>query len=166
MFWKSLLSMLGVLVVSLAIGAACTGASASRIVPVALTLAELKGSTSTAKLAPPAEDITKLSAGYGYKAPGYDNADKEKWEVATYVFLPSSVTVKKSDKVNLRVFGINGDLHAARLLDPHGKVVGSPMVWNRGREYTFSFVAEKSGVYRLVCDSHSPTMEATFYALP
>ncbi|MDP3062225.1 MAG: hypothetical protein Q8O40_03270 [Chloroflexota bacterium] len=151
---------------SLLVACASPSRTASAVVPITLTMAELKGSTSAEKLAPPSEDLTRLSKGYGFKAPGYDKADPQKWEVASYVFLPSSVAVRKGDTVNLKVFGVNGDVHVVHLVDPDGKLVISPTTWNRGREYTTSFVADKAGVYKLICDSHAPTMEATFYVLP
>src|SRR2546425_496580 len=71
---------------------------------------EIKGETTADKLEPPSVDPKELSNGYGFKAPG--EADKKaprKWEVSSYIFSPSFVTVRQGDRVRLYVFLINGD---------------------------------------------------------
>ncbi len=108
-----------------------------------------------------------LSKGYGFKGPG--EADKnapQRWEVASYIFSPSYVTVRQGDTVALTVFLVNGDEHEVRVTGPDGAPVIAKRTWNRGREYSVRFVAEQPGPYQLVCSTHAPTMATTFFALP
>ena len=59
-----------------------------------MAVVEIKGGTSAEKLAPPAVNPKDLSKGYDFKAPGEaDKSDPKRWEVSTYLFSPSSVTV-------------------------------------------------------------------------
>lgn len=132
-----------------------------------MTAIEVKGSTTTDKLASPPLNPKDLSKGYGFKAPGEaDKFDPKKWEVSSYRFAPGFMTVLQGDTVKLIVFVVNGDEHEARITDPDGREVVAKTTWNRGREYEVSFVAEKLGPYQLTCSTHSPTMNATFYVLP
>jgi hypothetical protein len=84
-----------------------------------MTAVEFRGSTTTDKLAPPPVDPTKLSHGYVYKRPGLaDPAARDRWEVSTYQFSPSFMTVRQDDSVMLTVFIVNGDHHEVELTDP------------------------------------------------
>jgi plastocyanin len=132
-----------------------------------MTGMEVKGATTTDKLAPPRVDPRDLSKGYGFKAPGdADKGDRRKWELASYIFVPSFVVVRQGDTVKLTAFLVNGDEHEARITDPDGREVVAKTTWNRGREYQVSFVAGKLGPYQLTCSTHAPTMGATFLVLP
>lgn len=132
-----------------------------------MTAMEVKGSTSVDKLTPPSVNPKDLSKGYGFKAPGEVNKrNPQKWQVATYMFSPSFVTVHQSDTVKLTVFIVNGDEHEVWIAGPDGQRVIAPKKWNRGREYNVEFVAEKTGTYQLVCSEHAPSMIATFFVLP
>lgn len=128
---------------------------------------EPKGSTTTEKLAPPVANPATLSKGYGYKAPGdVDKATPERWEVASYNFVPGFVVVHRGDTVALTVFVVNGDQHEIAVLAPDGQIVAPRATWHRGREYRVSFVADKAGTYRLTCYTHAPTMTANILVLP
>lgn len=128
---------------------------------------EVKGATTADKLAPPSINPKDLSKGYGFKAPGEaDKADPKKWEVSSYIFTPSFVTVRQGDTVKLTTFMVNGDEHEVWVAAPDGQRVVAATKWNRGREYTAQFVAEKTGSYELVCSEHAPSMIATFLVLP
>ncbi len=128
---------------------------------------EIKGSTTADKLAPPSVNPKDLSKGYGFKVPGEaDKADPKKWEVSSYIFSPSFVTVRQGDTVKLTTFMVNGDEHEVWVAAPDGQRVVAAAKWNRGREYTVQFVAEKTGNYQLVCSEHAPSMIATFMVLP
>lgn len=128
---------------------------------------EIKGGTSTDKLAPPSLNPRDLSKGYDFKSPGEaDKNDPKRWEVSSYMFSPSSVTVRQGDTVKLTTFVVNADEHHVRLNDPDGGEVVAETKWNRGREYQFSFVAKKLGAYHLTCSDHAPTMAATILVLP
>ncbi|HWP60227.1 MAG TPA: cupredoxin domain-containing protein [Candidatus Acidoferrales bacterium] len=132
-----------------------------------MTALEIKGGTTTEKLAPPTVNPKDLSKGYEFKAPGEaDKADPKRWEVSSYRFDPSFVTVRQGDRVNLTVFVVNGDEHESWITDPDGREIVPKRIWNRGREYQVSFVADKVGSYQLTCSSHAPTMAATFLVLP
>ncbi|MFN3477668.1 MAG: hypothetical protein ACK4Z6_09000 [Candidatus Methylomirabilales bacterium] len=115
------------------------GASTTHI----MTAIEVKGATTTDKLAPPPVNPKDLSKGYGFKAPGEaDKLDPKKWEVSSYRFAPGFMTVLQGDTVKLIVFAVNGDEHEVRITDPDGREVVAKTTWNRGREYEVSFVAE------------------------
>ena len=131
-----------------------------------LTGVEWKGTTSADKLPPPSVDPTSLSNGYGFNAPGFDASNPQNWRVAAYVFTPGAMMAYQGDTVDLTTFIVNGDIHSVRLAAPDGTQVGETAVMNRGREYNFSFKASQSGVYRLVCDTHSPNMSAKILVLP
>ena len=128
---------------------------------------EVKGATTTDKLVPPPVNPADLSKGYGFKGPG--EADKnapQRWEVASYIFSPSYITVRQGDTVALTVFLVNGDEHEVMVTGPDGTPLVAKRTWNRGREYSVRFVAEQPGPYQLVCSTHAPTMATTFFALP
>lgn len=132
-----------------------------------MSAVELKGATTTDKLRSPSTNPKDLSKGYEFKPPGIaDKGDPKKWEVSSYSFAPSFVTVQQGDAVHLVVFVINGDEHEVQIADPDGALVGMKAKWNRGREYRVSFVAKKIGPYHLTCSTHAPTMAATFLVLP
>lgn len=132
-----------------------------------LTALEVKGSTTTDKLAPPSVNPADISKGYGFKGPGQaDKSAPQKWEVSSYIFNPAFVTVRQGDEVVLTVFVVNGDEHEMWVTAPDGTKVVPNAKWHRGREYTARFVADKVGAYQLTCSSHAPSMLATFLALP
>jgi len=132
-----------------------------------ISVIEPKGSTVTGRLAPPPIDPTTLSKGYGYKGPGEaDKADPQRWEVASYNFLPAFVVAQQGDTLVLTVFVVNGDHHDVGVVGPDGRVVVPRATWDRGREYRVSFVADKPGPYKLTCFTHTPSMIATVFVLP
>ena len=132
-----------------------------------MTAVEFKGSTTTDRLAVPDVDPTKLSHGYAYRAPGEaDPAARKRWEVASYQFSPSFMTVQQDDSIMLSVFIANGDHHEVQLTDPEGDKIIANASWDRGREYTAFFQARKVGTYRLECAVHRPSMSAEIVVLP
>lgn len=132
-----------------------------------MTALEVKGGTTTDKLAPPSVNPKDLSKGYEFKQPGEaDKSNPRRWEVSSYRFDPGFVTVRQGDTVKLIVFVVNGDEHEVRVTDPDGREAVLMKKWNRGREYRVSFVAKKTGAYQLACSTHAPTMAATFLVLP
>jgi len=160
----SLLVLLGPLLFA---GEAFSQAGAPTAHTIFMTAIELKGSTTTDKLAPPPVNPKDLSKGYDYKPPAQaDKNDPKKWEVSSYRFDPGFVTVLQDDTVKLTVFVVNGDEHEVRVADPDGRDVIGITKWNRGREYNVSFVAKKLGSYQLICSAHAPTMTATVLVLP
>lgn len=99
-----------------------------------MTAVEFKGSTTTDKLASPVLDPAKLSKGYVYRAPGQaEPSAPQRWDVASYQFSPSFVTVQQGDSIMLSVFIAHGDHHEVRLTDPDGQVVLEKAAWDQGR---------------------------------
>ena len=131
-----------------------------------LTGVEWKGTTSADELQPPDVDPTTLSQGYRYKAPGFDQGKPQNWQVASYGWTPGSVIAYQGDTVRLTAFIVNGNDHFARLVAPDGTLIGEPIKMNRGREYKLEFAAAQTGVYKLVCDTHGPSMIANILVLP
>ena len=132
-----------------------------------MSVIEVKGGTSADKLVPPPVNPKDLSKGYEFKPPREaDKNDPKRWEVSSYMFNPAFMTVRQGDKVDLTVFVVNGDKHESWITDPDGREVVTKTIWNRGREYKVSFIAEKVGPYQLICSEHAPTMAATFLVLP
>lgn len=114
---------------------------------------EYKGSTETAKLAPPqnlASDPKSLGPAFGFKW----LEPNTKWEVSAYAFTPSTVVVNQGDKVTLRIFGINGDLHKNYI----EYYVPNPVELNRGRSTDITFTANKPGLFQIACSNHEPAM--------
>ncbi len=128
---------------------------------------EIKGGTSTDSLAAPETNPKSLGKTFGYKGPGeYDSSNPNKWQVASYQFNPSALTVFQGDTVKLVLFVVNGDLHTDRIESPSGKVVVAEQSHNRGRQYTMSFVAEEAGVYQLRCKEHAEAMRIAITVIP
>ena len=65
----------------------------------------------------------------------------------------------EGDTVELTAFIVNGNHHNVRLVAPNGTEIKA-MEMNRGGEYKLAFEASRAGIYRLVCDTHAPTMTA------
>ena len=129
-----------------------------------VSIIEIKGATDG--IEPPQIDPTSLSKGYRFTVPGdYDESNPDKWQVSTYLFSPSALTVNQGDSVTLRLFVVNGDTHVTWLEAPDGSRVDE-FTMNRGREYNLSFTADQTGYYTLHCDNHGPTMQAQILAMP
>jgi plastocyanin len=140
---------------------------APRTQTIFMTAVEIKGSTTTDKLAPPTVNPVELSKGYGFKGPGEaEKTAPQRWEIASYTFMPGFITVLQGDTVTLSAFVVNGDHHDVAVLAPDGQVVVPTAIWQRGRQYQVSFVAEHVGTYHLKCFAHAPTMTANILVLP
>ena len=165
----SLLVLAGVMLFGLLLptGKALGQTAAPTTHTIFMTGMEVKGATTADNLPPPSLNPKDLSKGYGFKPPGEaDKGDPKKWEVSSYIFSPAFVTVRQGDTVKLTVFIVNGDEHQVWVAAPDGKRVVAATKWNRGREYTVQFAAEKIGIYQLVCSEHAPSMVATFLVVP
>ncbi len=133
---------------------------------VQITAFEIKGSTHASELAPPGVDPATLSLGYGLKDVGVYEADSDKWQVASYMWLPGEVTAFQGDTLDLNFFVLNGNKHDVWIEGPGGETVAQTTEMNRGREYQISLVVTTPGVYRLICGTHAPTMTAEIVVLP
>jgi predicted deacylase len=142
-------------------------ARASTAHTIFMTVLEATGATSTERLAPPPVDPANLSKSYGFKPPGEaDTRSPHRWEVSSYLFSPSFVTVEQGDTVTLVVFVVNGDQHDVRLQAPDGSIVAPRKTLERGHEYRLSFTAKLAGTYHFSCAIHAPTLSASILALP
>lgn len=163
--------VLGVTLAALAILVTACAGGAAKVTPGERTFyvnaIEIKGATSTTKLAAPTVNPEELSKGYAHKLPGvFDKADATRWEVSSYQFNPSALTVFQGDRVKLVLFVVNGDKHKDSIKDPDGVMVVDETEHNRGRQYEITFTADKAGFYALHCDEHKETMHATITVIP
>jgi heme/copper-type cytochrome/quinol oxidase subunit 2 len=71
-------------------------------------------------------------------------------ELEVYRWNPGTIFVKEGETVELRILGVNGDRHPFRIegLDVRGEVV-------KGKETVVTFTADKEGIYRIICPTHS-----------
>ncbi len=168
-----LMTLAGVVALLAAVSAACGGGdnyadsfpdATTRTIQI--TAFEIKGSTSAADLAPPSVDPSGLSDGYGFKGVGTYEADSDKWQVASYMWSPGQVTAFQGDTLDLNFFVLNGNEHETWIEGPDGETVLDEVEMNRGREYQISVQVTKPGVYRLICNTHEPTMTAEIVVLP
>ena len=153
---RTLTRSLAVAVVAGLVFAACgtTAAPAATKRTIYMSAVEYKGSTEVAKEAFPNAPVPS-GGGYILKAP----ADG-KWENSTYRWEPGTVVVYQGDDVELKIWGVNGADHPS-------KVEGYDKTFNvkRGQLTTLSFKADKAGVFRILCDVHSPSMTGTLVVL-
>ena len=142
------------------VGGLLLGACATSSAPAAtkrtiyMTALEYKGSTEVAKEAFPAAKVPD-GGGYVLKDP-----KDGKWETSTYRFEPGTIVVYQGDDVELQIWGVNGADHPS-------KIEGYDKTFNvkRGQLTTLSFKADKAGVFRILCDVHSPSMTGTLVVL-
>ncbi len=167
---KKVILFMSLILITTLLFTACAGGAA---VPSAtqrtfyVNAIEIKGGTSTDKLAAPEIDPVSLGKAFGYKEPGvYDPASPNKWQVASYQFNPSALTVFQGDTVKLILFVVNGDLHADRVEDPDGRIVVAEEAHRRGRQYEISFEAEKAGIYQVRCKEHAEAMRIAVTVIP
>ena len=117
---------------------------------------EPKGSTGVEKEPFPTEALPQ-GGGYGLKEPDADG----KWVVETYTWAPDQITVFDGDTVNLEIVGINGARHESFIEE-----YVDEFVVERGKLSSVSFVADKAGVFKIVCTIHQPAMTGELIVLP
>lgn len=117
---------------------------------------EPKGGTTTDKEAFPAEAMP-TGGGYGLKAPDASG----RWEVSTYVWMPSQIVVREGDEVTLDFVGINGAAHPTTI-----KGLDKTFTLKRGQVMRITFTAEKAGIYPIECAAHPPSMMGEILVLP
>ncbi len=116
---------------------------------------EPKGSTVVDKEPFPAQQLPP-GGGYGLKPPD----ETGKWVVETYRFDPGTVVVNEGDTVTLEIVGINGAAHAIGI-----EGYGVTTVLKRGELQRMIFVADRPGIFKIVCDTHKPSMQADLVVL-
>lgn len=84
-----------------------------------------------------------------------------RWEVSTYVWMPSQIFVSQGDEVTLQYVGINGAEHPSL-------IEGYDIYFNvkRGEVSTVTFKADKAGVFRILCGTHHPSMHGELIVSP
>lgn len=117
---------------------------------------EPKGSTSADKEPFPTKALP-AGGGYGLVPPDA----KGSWTVETYRWLPGEVTVVEGDRVTLEVLGVNGASHQTTITG-----YGIDFTVKRGEITRMSFVADKPGIFQIVCMVHQPTMVGNLVVLP
>ena len=155
-----LLPRLVPLLAVLALLAACGQTAAGAVAPpqertIYMAAIEPKGGTTVDKEPFPAQSLPP-GGGYGLKAPD----DAGRWQVETYRFDPSTVVVNEGDIVTLEIVGINGKEHPITLED-----YGLSTVLKRGEVQRLTFLADKLGIFRVMCDTHKLSMEAALVVL-
>ena len=126
---------------------------------------EIKGGTDG--ISPPSINPETLGKTFAYWPPGtVDSSKPDKWQVSSYQFNPSAMTVFQGDRVKLVLFVVNGDVHKDRVVDPDGIVVVDETEHNRGRQYEITFTADKAGIYQLRCKEHKEFMRALITVVP
>lgn len=117
---------------------------------------EPKGSTSVEKEPFPEEALPE-GGGYALDEPDEDG----NWVVETYTWAPDQLVVHEGDTVNLEIIGINGARHESFIEE-----YVDEFVVERGKLTSVSFVADKAGVFKIVCTVHPPAMTGELLVLP
>ena len=156
---KVALGMGVVLTILVMISAACssegTAVEPTQSRTIYMAAIEPKGSTVVDKEPFPAQELPP-GGGYGLKPPD----ETGKWVVETYRFDPGTVVVNEGDTVTLEIVGINGTAHPIRI---EGYDITTLL--KRGEIQRLTFVADKPGIFRIVCNAHKPTMQADLVVL-
>lgn len=99
-----------------------------------------------------------LPSGGGYNLRKPD--DKGRWEVSTYRWDPGTIVVNQGDRVTLEIVGINGDEHPFTI---EGYWISE--VVRRGQITRVTFLADKAGIFKVICRKHAPAMQADLVVL-
>lgn len=147
----------------LALGAACAGplwaqaegANRPRQRTIYMAALEPKGGVTVAKEPFPTEALPE-GGGYLLRKPD----DKGRWEVSTYRWDPGTIVVNQGDTVTLEMVGINGAEHPFT-------IEGYWLTGNvkRGKVTRLTFVADKAGIFKIICRTHTPSMQADLVVL-
>jgi len=117
---------------------------------------EPKGGTTIDKEPFPKDPLPE-GGGYVLKKPDQTG----RWEVSTYVWLPSQIVVTEGDEVSLEFIGINGAQHPTTIVG-----YDKALLLRRGHVIKVEFTADKAGTFPIVCAQHRPSMVAELIVLP
>jgi heme/copper-type cytochrome/quinol oxidase subunit 2 len=80
----------------------------------------------------------------------FKTTTKKGAEIEAYRWDPGTIVVKEGEAVELRIRGVNGEHHPFIIegLNLKGEV-------HKGKETIVRFVAEKEGIYRIICLTHT-----------
>jgi plastocyanin len=117
--------------------------------------AEPKGSTDVGREAFPAQPLPE-GRGFVLKEPNAEG----RWEVSSYVWLPSQIVVTAGDTVVLDFVGINGASHHTEI-----EGLGHTFTLQRGELTRIEFIADRAGVFPIICHDHLPSMRGEIVVL-
>lgn len=100
-----------------------------------------------------------LPEGGGYVLRKPDQTGR--WEVSTYIWLPSQIIVTQGDEVSLEFVGINGAEHPTTIVG-----YKKALLLKRGHVVKLEFTAYKVGTFPIVCAHHKPSMVGELIVLP
>lgn len=147
-------SLAGALIALLLAGSPQEAQAAKRSFTIAAV--EPKGGTTIDKEPFPS---SALPEGGGYVLRKPDQTGR--WEVSTYVWLPSQIIVTQGDEVSLEFVGINGAEHPTTIVG-----YNKALLLRRGHAVKLEFTADKIGTFPIVCAHHKPSMVAELIVLP
>lgn len=135
--------------------AAPDAAQAPRHRTIYIAAIEPKGGAHVDQEAFPAQPLPK-GGGYVLRKPD----EKGRWEVSAYRWDPGTIVVNQGDRVTLEIVGINGDEHPFTI---EGYWISD--VVHRGRITRVTFMADKAGIFKIICRKHAPAMQADLVVL-
>jgi heme/copper-type cytochrome/quinol oxidase subunit 2 len=144
----------------IAVGLVLTGADApwaqtvGRVIYMAAV--EMKGAAQKEKEPYPE---APLPSGAGYVRPPPNAAGR--WEVSAYQWSPGTIVARQGETVTLEIVGVNGDVHPSTI---PGLV--DTFTVKRGEVTRLTFMANKPGLYPIICTKHVPSMQGTLVILP
>jgi plastocyanin len=109
---------------------------------------EPKGGAAVDKGPFPAASLPE-GGGFELKKPGADG----RWQISAYLWSAQQIHVNKGDEVSLDFVGLNGSEHPTTI-----EGYDKSFTLKRGEVKNVSFVADKSGVFKIICSRHQPTM--------
>jgi plastocyanin len=101
-----------------------------------------------------------LPSGGGYVIAQPDEKTR-RWEVSAYIWLPSQIIVNEGDEVTLEFVGINGAAHPTSI-----SAFGQNFTVKRGVAHRMTFIADKVGIFGIICSTHGPSMAGELIVMP
>lgn len=133
--------------------APATARPARRAVWVAAV--EFKGEADAGKEPFPAEEPPP-GQGVRLMAPR-----RGRWETEVYRWDPGVIVAYQGDELDLNFWGVNGSEHPAEI-----EGYGQRFTVRRGRLTRVRLVADRVGIFRIVCHTHTPSMVSYLVVLP
>lgn len=127
-------------------GVTAAAAGSKRVFTIAAV--EPKGTAEVAKEPFPAAALPE-GGGLQLKKP----SDDGRWQISAYLWSAPQYHVKAGDEVTLRFVGLNGSEHPTTI-----EGYDKSFTLKRGEVTDVSFVADKPGVFQIICSKHQPTM--------
>lgn len=138
------------------VGFATTAVAATANRTFTLAAVEPKGGAKVDKEPFPTVPLPS-GGGYVLKQPN----DEGRWEIATYLWSAQQITVNQGDDVVIQFVGINGASHPTTI-----EGYNESFTLMRGEVRNVAFKADKSGVFKIICATHGPTMVSELVVMP